>query len=190
MQIRLMQEADITHLDEIDPTATSSSYLEIEVDTGPGINHGFRLVERELCPPIIKGDSYRYGWAEREHARRKLAEESGLMVVVEDEGKLLGAMEVEPSDWNNAATIWNVLLSPAARGKGVGRRLIGWASVWAREHGYRALLLETQSNNVAACRFYQSCGFQLVGFNTMLYTNDDIGRQDVALFWCLPLDQA
>jgi streptothricin acetyltransferase len=190
MQIRPMREADIEHLSEIDPSFVSNSYLEVETDSGPGLNHSFRLVERELCPPLVKGEGYKYGSAEQEHARRKLAAAGGLLLVVEDEGRLMGAMEVEPSDWNNSAKVWNIQLSPAARDKGIGRQLIAQAAAWAKQRGYRALMLETQTNNPAACHFYQRCGFQLAGFHTMLYTNHDIGRQEVALYWCLPLDEA
>ncbi len=110
------------------------------------------------------------------------------MLVVEDGGKLVGVLEVEPSDWNNTATVWNILLSPEARGKGIGRELMNRAVTWAKQAGYRALTLETQSHNPSACRFYQNFGFKLAGFNTMLYTNDDIARQEVALYWALPLD--
>ncbi len=189
MQIREMREGDISQLGEIEPTTVCNSYLAVEVERGEGAHHTFRLVEREECPPFVKGEGYRYGSAEQQHARDKLAAGHGLMLVVEDEGVLVGAMEVEPSNWNNTATVWNILLSPAARGRGMGRELIARAAAWARQRGYRALMLETQTDNPAACRFYLRYGFQLVGFNTMLYTNHDIGGQEVALFFALPLTE-
>lgn len=189
MEIRPMHEADIAGLGEIDPTFTANSYLEFELDSGPSLNRSYRLVEREACPPIVGGEGYRYGSAEQEHARRKLQDGHGLMLVVEDGGKLVGVLEVEPSDWNNTATVWNILLSPSARGRGVGRELLNRSVAWAKSAGYRALMLETQSHNTPACRFYQNFGFKLAGFNTMLYTNDDIARQEVALYWALALDE-
>jgi ribosomal protein S18 acetylase RimI-like enzyme len=54
---------------------------------------------------------------------------------------------------------------------------------WARERGLRAILLETQTNNTPACRFYARLGFELIGINEIFYTNSDLERGEVALFW-------
>ena len=40
---------------------------------------------------------------------------------------------------------------------------------WARDKGLGAIRLETQSNNVAACSFYQRYGFVLGGYDRFLY---------------------
>lgn len=43
----------------------------------------------------------------------------------------------------------------------------------------RAIILETQSCNVAAIDFYRSCGFSLIGFDSCCYKNNDISRKEV-----------
>lgn len=52
--------------------------------------------------------------------------------------------------------------------------------------GPAGLALETQDNNLQACRFYQRMGFRLGGVNTMLYKNfRKPVRDETALFWYL-----
>jgi len=91
-------------------------------------------------------------------------------------------------DWNRYAFIEDICVASAAQRKGVGQRLIHWAADWAREHHLHGLALETQSNNLAACRFYEKCGFQIGGVNTMLYRNYDPPHcAETAIFWYLPI---
>ena len=57
--------------------------------------------------------------------------------------------------------LWDVRVHPEARGQGVGRELLRRVEEWASRQGYSELKVETQNINVAACRFYESCGFDL-----------------------------
>ena len=70
-----------------------------------------------------------------------------------------------------------------------GARAATRAGVAAGRCGCRApagLALETQDNNLQACRFYQRIGFRLGGVNTMLYKNfRKPVRDETALFWYL-----
>ncbi len=187
MHIRPMREADVDHLDQIDPTYVSRSYLHVEVEEGGSLGRSFRLVEREVCPPEVHGDGNRYGAAEQAHARQSLLTGDGLLLVVEHEGRIVGALEVETRLWNNTAVVWLLVLSPIARGKGVGAQLIAQGVAWAQARYFRAIWLETQTSNLPACRFYARCGFQLAGLDTMFYTNEDVANGSVALFWSLNL---
>ncbi|MDC7789492.1 helix-turn-helix domain-containing GNAT family N-acetyltransferase [Rhodoplanes sp. TEM] len=55
-----------------------------------------------------------------------------------------------------------LLVTPEARGLGVGRRLVEACIAFARAHGYRAISLWTQSILVEARGLYASLGFTLV----------------------------
>ena len=50
-------------------------------------------------------------------------------------------------------------VSPAARGRGVGRAIIDKASAMAMERGVKSLRLDTFDNNAPAIALYRSCGF-------------------------------
>lgn len=54
-------------------------------------------------------------------------------------------------------------LAPQLRGRGVGRALLERALVWAREHGYERVRLDTTDAMVAARALYESAGFRVVG---------------------------
>ena len=44
-------------------------------------------------------------------------------------------------------------------------------------------MLETQTNNVPACKFYARMGCQIEGLREAYYSNDDMARGEVAIFW-------
>ncbi len=88
-------------------------------------------------------------------------------------------------NWNRYAYIEDIVVDIAYRRRGVGRALIHAATQWAKDRGLPGLMLETQNNNVAACRFYQRCGFELGGFDRQLYRGLDPDTDEIALFWYL-----
>ena len=45
----------------------------------------------------------------------------------------------------------------------------------------RTIILETQSFNTNAIGFYLHQGFEIIGFDTCCYTNNDIGRKEARI---------
>lgn len=86
-------------------------------------------------------------------------------------------------DWNRYAFIEDICVAKRSRGKGIGAALIRKAVEWAKSAGLKGLALETQDNNLLACRFYAKCGFVIGAVNTMLYRNFD--NEEFAVFWYL-----
>jgi GNAT superfamily N-acetyltransferase len=53
------------------------------------------------------------------------------------------------------------LLTPAERGKGLGKRLLQSCMGFARESGYRDMILWTHESHKAACALYAAFGWEL-----------------------------
>ena len=71
------------------------------------------------------------------------------------------------------------------RGKGVGMALMTHAIEWARMQEFPGMMLETQNNNVPACKLYEKCGFVLGGFDQYAYKNFPESKNEIALYWYL-----
>ncbi|MCQ2385322.1 MAG: GNAT family N-acetyltransferase [Clostridia bacterium] len=56
-----------------------------------------------------------------------------------------------------------IAVSPKARGKHLGKRLMDYAAGWAEERGYGGILLTTHKENEAGQRLYEKCGYEKLG---------------------------
>jgi ribosomal protein S18 acetylase RimI-like enzyme len=59
------------------------------------------------------------------------------------------------------ALLWDLRVAPEARGRGVGRTLLGAAEVSTWDAGASGMMIETQTNNVAACELYARAGYRI-----------------------------
>ncbi|GEN07681.1 streptothricin acetyltransferase [Myxococcus fulvus] len=108
-----------------------------------------------------------------------------LIVVARSDGQVAGYILVSRA-WNHCAQVDDFAVARSHRRQGLARALMDEAVRWTRERGLQTIRLETQSNNVPACRFYERYGFRLGGFDRYLYSAiPSQPRPEVALFWYL-----
>jgi DNA-binding MarR family transcriptional regulator/N-acetylglutamate synthase-like GNAT family acetyltransferase len=102
--------------------------------------------------------------------------------VAERDGERLGCVFlVKESD--EVARLRLLLLEPAARGEGLGRRLVEECVAFGREAGYREIVLWTHAVLTAARAIYAKAGFEIVES----HTHDDFGREELSETWRLVL---
>ena len=100
------------------------------------------------------------------------------------DGRLAGQVIVR-KNWNHYAFVDDITVDTGFRRKGVGRALLQHAVDWARSRQWAGVMLETQNNNLGACRLYERCGFELAGFDRGLYQGLNPSTDEIALYWYL-----
>lgn len=115
------------------------------------------------------------------------AREGSAMFVAILNGDPVGRLSV-CRNWNGYGLLDHFGVERPHRSGGIGRRLFEQARAWAQAERLPGLMLETQNNNIGACRFYERQGFTLGGIDRFLYRGIDADTREIALFWYLPFD--
>ncbi|MEU3628633.1 MarR family transcriptional regulator [Amycolatopsis coloradensis] len=87
--------------------------------------------------------------------------------IAELHGERVGSVFCMPAEDGVTAKLRMLLLEPAARGRGVGKRLVAECVEFARGSGYQAMELWTVSLLDAARGIYRKAGFQLASEETI-----------------------
>jgi ribosomal protein S18 acetylase RimI-like enzyme len=97
---------------------------------------------------------------------------AGLLLVATAGGKPAGcgALKFHPDD--GIAEVKRMWVSPAARGLGLGRRLLAELETQAARHGVRLLRLETNRSLTEAIAMYRTAGYrEVAAFNDETYAH-------------------
>ena len=90
----------------------------------------------------------------------------GRTVVLEESGEILGSATMGPNRPGRGSHVGTAsfMVSSAARGRGVGRRLGEHVVQWHRDRGFRGIQFNAVvETNTAAVHLWQSLGFRIVG---------------------------
>lgn len=105
--------------------------------------------------------------------------------IAELDGRPVGSVMCVRDEAPATARLRLLLVEPGARGHGLGDRLVGTVVNFAREVGYREIVLWTNDVLTAARRIYQRAGFALVAEKPHRSYGADLVGQD----WRLPLQE-
>lgn len=102
--------------------------------------------------------------------------------IAERDGQRVGSVFIV-NDGEGVARLRLLLLEPAARGTGLGRRLVEECIAFSRAAGYREIVLWTHEVLTAARAIYASVGFEL----EETWTHDEFGKPEVSETWRMVL---
>lgn len=88
------------------------------------------------------------------------ADRPGCIIVDEIDGEPVGMTGICVSHEPDDTLLWGMWVSPAARGRGSGRRLLDAALAWAVEQGAATTTLWVVRTNATAIGLYESAGFR------------------------------
>ena len=156
----------------------SDSYYDFEIDPLDDKGCSIRIIKKKSEKEILHTPE-EYDFPDslyQDHGEK--AEAYG---VVGENGELKACIEVCPEEWSNRLLVTELWICDELRKKGLGKRLMDKAKEVAVAQNRRAIILETQSCNTNAIGFYLHQGFEIIGFDTCCYTNNDIGRHEVRI---------
>ena len=102
------------------------------------------------------------------HVTRLLADDRSALLVAEQDGTVHGCVVVHVRQAPDYVVFWprtfakvdTLVVGPARRESGVGRRLMEAAAKWATQQGATSLELDVWESNTAAVAFYEHLGLQ------------------------------
>jgi ribosomal protein S18 acetylase RimI-like enzyme len=86
-----------------------------------------------------------------------------------------------------ACVLWDIRVDDKYKHHGIGQKLFDQAKYAAQEKGYKKMIIESQNNNVTACRFYRKQGAVISKIDTNAYASEPGLENEIQFIWTLDL---
>lgn len=175
-RLREGSSEDLSALTKVDSSFSNEWVLYLERRGGP-IEQTIELRWRKVKPAGSRREFADLTdlRGELEELRREL-QRSEHLLIAEADGHVVGYLMLG-MNWNRTAEMVLINVDVAYRRRGLGRRFVQEAEIYARERGLRAVQWETQTDNRNAIEFAISQGFRIAGLHDALYHNRDLEKQ-------------
>lgn len=176
--IRELETNDLDNLPEIDDSFIVNARLILSLSKG----------NRRIEYTVEDVPSYEKSYLQNQDDNEELAyneyinKPNQVIYIALLHNKIIGLMVLK-KNWNHYAYIEDITVDKKYRTIGVGKKLVDRAKQWAKKGNMPGIMLETQNNNVAACKFYEKCGFVIGGFDFLVYKGLDKTSDEVAIYW-------
>jgi L-amino acid N-acyltransferase YncA len=146
----------------------------------------------EAIWPIIhqvfsQGDSYPFSPdTDKETAYKIWMVTPTATYVAIQEGNIIGTYYLKPNQAELGAHVCNAgyMVSPAARSRGVGRKMCQHSLDEAKRWGFKAMQFNlVVSSNVTAVKLWQDMGFEIVGTLPKAFNHQSLGLVDAYVMY-------
>lgn len=176
----------------------SIEIVKLDEDTKhflPHVQQPFDIIGRFI--PVFDGENWSYKEKIYIENKRKIYEDEQINpqdYINNDEQTIflaicddtcVGTIRISTC-WFGNAYIEDISIDKQYRHLGIGKKLMDSTVSWCNERMFSGIALETQDNNVQACRFYTKYGFKLCGINTQKYALTKY-KDEMALYFYLKL---
>lgn len=165
MQVIRLGDAESGRLDRDENTFTSNEVFDVFLVDGE-----IRLVARHVEQFTKTYDA--------DDSPAEDVESYGVFV----NNALAGKIDLAPA-WNDLASIEQIVVAREFRQCGIATVLIDFAKSWALSKQLKGIRLETQTNNVGACKLYLKNGFKVGGFDSFTYRTQPRVSNETALYF-------
>lgn len=186
MEIRPIRPADLDRLIDIDGTIESHDYLHVD-RLGEGFSGSWRVEKRPLREK--KMDRNQPG-DETQFLLRQvtLGAEEGVALLAEHDGINVAVLVARHEPEFGTLRIQDVRVDFEHRRQALGSAMVYQVIAEARQRELRAVSAETRTDNFPAAQFFLKSGFELAGLDSRRWTNHDLVKEAVTLFWYASLD--
>lgn len=186
MQIRPLSIGDLDALVEIDGTVESARYLHLD-RAGEGFELQWKIEERALRSKLIESNPLD---DEQRFTARQLASgaDEGTALVGEHEGEPVALLIALPQPGHGTLKLIDLRVDYDHRREGLATAMVYQTMQAGRDGGLRAVAAETRANNFPANQLLAKLGFELAGLDSQRYSNHDLVKESVTLFWYVALD--
>lgn len=175
--IKTLSESDLGLPVHIRNEFTVDSVLQLTVQDN--------FIRYEMIPSVpAYTKRYPEDPEDRLHMADYLTDPDKLLVIARTEQAIIG-LAAANTNWNRLALLEELSVDIDYRRHGLGSSLVDRVKEWAQARGLAGITLETQHNNVQACKFYERQGFKIGGFDRYVYKTFESSKDEIALYWYL-----
>lgn len=171
LTIRQIHPKDFPFGKKVFYTYTSQKYYQLHSEKAEN-GWSFSLKEETFETPFVK---------ELEEEIFEPYKEGSEVYLAEWDGEEAAIMVIQEMEWNHTLLIHDLYVQSRFQRLGIGNSLIEAAKKRADELSVRSIMLETQTSNYPAVQFYLRNDFDMIGFNTISYSNDDVKNKEVRI---------
>jgi ribosomal protein S18 acetylase RimI-like enzyme len=130
----------------------------------------YRDSDFPLLEHLLKDSGIYESYDNREVFKRKIKDDPGSIIVMEDDKSVIGCVFLIYDAWNSS--IFHLCIHPDYRDRGLGKKLLKRAEDVLKSRGVRRCILFVEGKNRHTASFYKKMGWSLLANDVIAMQKD------------------